>query len=259
MKTTALITGASNGIGLEFSKLLAQAGHDLIVVARSGNKLRELKTELEDKYKIQVNVLEKDLSEANAAEWVFNETQKMNKAVDILINNAGFGDFGFFTKTDIKKEEQMITLNILTLTKLTKLYAQEMVKRQKGKILNVASTAAFQAGPLMAVYFATKAYVLSFTEALANEFKGTGVTITALCPGPTATGFMETAQVKDQKMFKNSFTPGSMEVARFGLSSLHSGKTVAVHGFMNYLGTLAAQLFPRKIISAFIRIMLNEK
>lgn len=263
MKTAALITGASNGIGLEFARILASEGHDLVVVARSGNKLRELKQELESKHKIQVTVLEKDLSEASAADWVFGETKKANKHIDILVNNAGFGDFGSFLETKIEKEEQMINLNILTLTKLCKLYAQEMAKKKSGdksgKILNVASTAAFQAGPSMAVYFATKAYVLSFTEALAIEFAAYGISITALCPGPTNTGFMENAQMQDKKMFSSSLMPSSLAVAKYGLASLNSEKTIAVHGFLNYLGTLYAKFLPRKLVAFTVRFLINLK
>lgn len=259
MTKTALITGASNGIGLEFAQILGKQGYNLVIVARSGDKLQALKTEMEKLYPIQVVALDKDLSQPLAAEWVFSETQKLNIHIDLLINNAGMGDFGSFIKTKIEKEEQMIMLNILALTKITKLYAQEMVKRKSGKILNVASTAAFQAGPLMAVYFATKAYVLSFTEALANEFQGTGVSITALCPGPTATGFIEKAEIQNQKIFLEKYMATSTEVAQFGLDSLDQGKVVAVHGVLNFLGTLYAKFLPRRLVTATFHFLITRK
>lgn len=260
MKSIALVTGASNGIGLEFSRLLAKEGHDLVVIARSSDKLNELKAELEKKYSIKVFVMVKDLSEANAAEWVYAETKKLNLEISILINNAGFGDFGHFIETKVQKEEQMIALNITTLTKLTKFYAQDMVKRKNGKILNVASTAAFQAGPMMAVYFATKAYVLSFTEAIATELKDSGVTVTALCPGPTATGFIETAEIQNQKIFQlDKFMPSSNQVATFGLESMGKGKIIAVHGFINFLGTLYAKFLPRNFVAATFRFLISRQ
>jgi uncharacterized protein len=189
MKHTALITGASNGIGLELAKIHASKGDDLVLVARNKTKLDELKTELENQYTIKVYTIGKDLSGFNAAQEVYDETTKQNIQIDYLINNAGFGDFGMFTETDWNKEFQMINLNITTLTQFTKLYLQDMVKRRSGKIMNVASTAAFQSGPTMAVYCATKAYVLSFSEAVNNEVSDQGVTITTLCPGPTESGF----------------------------------------------------------------------
>jgi uncharacterized protein len=166
---TALITGASNGIGLELAKVHASKGDNLVLVARNKAKLDELKAELEKSYKISVYTIGKDLSASNAAQEVYDETKRQNIQIDYLINNAGFGDFGMFVETDWNKELQMINLNITTLTQFTKLYLQDMVKRKNGKIMNVASTAAFQSGPTMAVYYATKAYVLSFSEAIDNE------------------------------------------------------------------------------------------
>ncbi|MFN7691551.1 MAG: SDR family NAD(P)-dependent oxidoreductase, partial [Bacteroidota bacterium] len=156
---TALITGASNGIGLELAKIHASKGGDLVLVARNKSKLDELKHELKTKFNIKVYTIGKDLSASNAAKEVYDETSKQQIKIEYLINNAGFGDFGFFAETDWNKELQMINLNITTLTQFTKLYLQEMLKRKSGKIMNVASTAAFQSGPTMAVYYATKAYV----------------------------------------------------------------------------------------------------
>lgn len=185
---TALITGASNGIGLELAKVHASKGGDLVLVARNKAKLDELKAEFENKFKVKVYTIGKDLSADNSAQEVYNETTKQNIKIDYLINNAGFGDFGMFAETDWSKELQMINLNITTLTQFTKLYLQDMLKSKSGKIMNVASTAAFQSGPTMAVYYATKAYVLSFSEAVDNEVSNRGVTVTTLCPGATESG-----------------------------------------------------------------------
>jgi uncharacterized protein len=202
MKNTALITGASNGIGLELAKIHASKGGDLVLVARNKTKLDELKSALEKQFNISVYTIGKDLSTANAAQEVYDETTKQKIDIEYLINNAGFGDFGMFVETDWNKELQMINLNITTLTQFTKLYLQEMVKRKNGKIMNVASTAAFQSGPTMAVYYATKAYVLSFSEAIDNEVSGTGVTVTTLCPGATESGFQAAAAMEESALVK---------------------------------------------------------
>src|SRR5712692_6004686 len=184
--STALITGASGGIGYELAKLFARDSYNLVLVARSADKLAQLAAELEKAYQIRATVVAVDLAQPDGPEQVFAATQKAAIEVDVLVNNAGFGQFGFYVETDLQEELQQIQLNIASLTHLTKLYVRPMVERRHGRILNVASTAAFQPGPLMAVYYATKAYVLSFSAALSNELQGTGVSVTALCPGPTA-------------------------------------------------------------------------
>ncbi len=253
MKNTALITGASNGIGLELAKVHASAGGDLVLVARNKTKLDELKSELESRYKVSVYTIGKDLSSINSAKEVYDETTKQNIQVDYLINNAGFGDFGMFVETDWQKELQMINLNITTLTQLTKLYLQEMVKRRSGKIMNVASTAAFQSGPTMAVYYATKAYVLSFSEAVANEVSDKGVSITALCPGPTKSGFQASAKMEESKLVKGRKLPTSEEVAKYGYKAMMDGKTVAIHGMMNWILANSVRFFPRALVVKITR------
>ena len=250
---TALITGASNGIGLELAKVHASKGGDLVLVARNKAKLDEVKTELERQYKVKVYTIGKDLSAHNSAKEVYDETTKQNIQIDYLINNAGFGDFGMFVETDWNKELQMINLNITTLTQFTKLYLQDMVKRRSGKIMNVASTAAFQSGPTMAVYYATKAYVLSFSEAVDNEVSDKGVTITTLCPGATESGFQAAAAMEESNLVKGRKLPTSKEVAEYGYASMMKGKTVAIHGLMNWIMANSVRFTPRAIVVKLTR------
>lgn len=250
---TALITGASNGIGLELAKVHASKGGDLVLVARNKSRLDELKTELESQYKVSVYTIGKDLSAINSAQEVYDETTKQNIQIDYLINNAGFGDFGMFVETEWNKELQMINLNITTLTQFTKLYLQDMVKRRSGKIMNVASTAAFQSGPTMAVYFATKAYVLSFSEAVNNEVSDKGVTITTLCPGATESGFQAAAAMEESNLVKGKKLPTSKEVAEYGYASMMKGKTVAIHGLMNWIMANSVRFVPRAIVVKLTR------
>jgi uncharacterized protein len=256
--TTALITGASNGIGLELAKIHASKGGDLVLVARNKSKLDELKVELERKFKIKVYTIGKDLSAQNAAQEVYDETKKQSIEIDYLINNAGFGDFGMFAETDWNKELQMINLNITTLTQFTKLYVQDMVARKSGKIMNVASTAAFQSGPTMAVYYATKAYVLSFTEAVDNEVSDKGVTITALCPGATESGFQAAAAMEESALVKGKKLPTSAEVAQYGYAAMLKGKTVAIHGLMNYIMANSVRFTPRAIVVKLTRKLQDK-
>jgi short-subunit dehydrogenase len=255
MKNTALITGASNGIGLELAKVHASKGGDLILVARSKDKLEALKSEIEAQYKVEVVCIEKDLSLPNAAQDIYNETK--NIQVDYLMNNAGFGDHGFFTDTNWSKEHQMIELNITALTQFTKLYLQDMVKRGNGKIMNVASTASFQPGPTMAVYCATKAYVLSFSEAVNNEVSDKGVTITALCPGATKSGFDVAASMENSNLFKNKNLPTSKEVAIYGYASMMKGKAVAIHKLSNYIMANSGRFVPRSWVVKIARMVMT--
>ena len=258
MKNTALITGASNGIGLELAKIHASRGGDLVLVARNKAKLDELKVALENQFKVSVYTIGKDLSAINSAQEVYEETSKKNILIDYLINNAGFGDFGMFSETNWDKELQMINLNITTLTLFTKLYLQDMVKRGSGKILNVASTASFQPGPTMAVYCATKAYVLSFTEAISSEVSKKGITITALCPGATETGFQAAGSMEESNLFKGKKLPSAKNVAEYGYTSMIKGKTVAIHGFMNYILSNSIRFIPRAMVLKVSRKMLDK-
>jgi short-subunit dehydrogenase len=255
---TALITGASNGIGLELAKVHASKGDNLILVARNKSKLEELKVELEKAFKVKVHIIAKDLSGSNSAKEVYEETTQQNIQIDYLINNAGFGDFGFFVENDWNKELQMINLNITTLTQFTKLYLQEMVKRRSGKIMNVASTAAFQSGPTMAVYYATKAYVLSFSEAIDNEVRDKGVTVTTLCPGATESGFQAAAAMEESALVKGKKLPSSKEVAEYGYKSMMNGKTVAIHGFMNWILANSVRFTPRALVVKITRKLQDK-
>ena len=255
---TALITGASNGIGLELAKVHAAKGGDLVLVARSKAKLEELKAELENQHKVKVYTIVKDLSLPNAAHDVYNETTQQNIQIDYLINNAGFGDFGMFVETDWSKELQMINLNITTLTQFTKLYLKDMVKRKSGKIMNVASTAAFQSGPTMAVYYATKAYVLSFSEAVDNEVRDKGVTVTTLCPGATESGFQAAAAMEESNLVKGKKLPTSKEVAAYGYAAMMKGKTVAIHGLMNRIMANSVKFVPRALVVKITRKMQDK-
>jgi uncharacterized protein len=258
MTKTALITGASNGIGLELARIHARNGHNLILVARSIRKLNELKSELETKYKVRIINIEKDLSKPDAALEVFQETEKLKLNIDYLVNNAGFGFYGFFAETDWKTEEQMIQLNITALTHLTKLILPQMMARGSGRVMNVASVASFLPGPLMSVYYATKAYVLSFSEALHNEVKDKGMSVTALCPGPTASGFQDTAALKKIKMFDEKKMPTSREVAEYGFKAMMKGKPVAVHGISNKLMVASIRFTPRSIVTRLVRMIQQQ-
>jgi hypothetical protein len=255
MNKTAFITGASSGIGLELAHVFAKHGDDLVLAARSRSKLDKLKEELEKQHNIKVYNISKDLSFPNSAKEVYEEIKQQNIIVDYLINNAGFGDYGMFYETDWNKEERMINLNITTLTHFTKLFLKDMIARGNGKIMNVASTAAFQSGPTMAVYYATKAYVLNFTEAINNEVKGKGVTMTALCPGATTSGFMEAAALNDSKLFRGRKLPSSKEVAEYGYKAMMKGKTVAIHGIMNYILANSVRFFPRAMVVKVTRFI----
>ncbi len=256
---TALITGASSGIGFELAKIMAAKGHDLILTARSKEKLDILAHELFSKYGRKITVIDTDLSDVQNCKKVFDEIDERKIHVDILINNAGFGDYGFFHQTDWQKEYDMIELNISSLTFLTKLFVKEMIKYKSGRIMNVASTAAFQPGPKMAVYYATKAYVLSFSQAIANELKGYNITVTALCPGPTRSGFQSAANLDHSKLFHSKRIPTSEEVAEYGYEKMMKGKQVAIPGTMNKAGVIGAKLLPRKLVTKVARLIQDSK
>jgi short-subunit dehydrogenase len=249
MASTALITGASGGIGLELARIFAARGHRLVLVARGENRLKELASELHT----ETVVVPADLSRMDEVEKLYRQLEQQNIQVDYLVNNAGFGDFGFFYETRWEKEAMMIDLNVKSLTYMTKLFLPAMVARGSGRIMNLASTAAFQPGPLMAVYYATKAYVLHFSEAIANEVREKGITVTALCPGPTESGFQKAAAVEESKMVKGKKLPSSAAVARYGYDAMMRGKIVAVHGTMNKLMTEFIRVAPRSLVPKIVR------
>ena len=253
-KTTwALVTGASSGIGKEFAHIFAQHGVNTILSSRNINALHSLAHDLTLKYKTKNLVFAGDLSQQNIVIDLVAFVAKHKITPDYLINNAGFGDFGYFVSTSWNKEEHMIDLNIKTLTYLTKIYATKMKERGSGKIVNVASGAAFQPGPLMAIYFATKAYVLHFSEAVAAELEGTGVTLTALCPGPTESNFWKAAGKSSGISVMPGRMPSSRVVAEFGYAAMNRGDRVAIQGFRNKLAAFMVRFVPRNFVSNLIK------
>ncbi|NWF69818.1 MAG: SDR family oxidoreductase [Chloroflexi bacterium] len=254
-KRTALITGASGGIGLEFGKIFAREGYNLVLVARSGGKLHEIAAELTKQYGAQVTVLAQDLGQPNAAQAVYDALQAQNINVDVLINNAGFANYGYFTEIETQKDLDLIQLNIAVLTHLCKLFLPGMKAHGWGRVLNVASTAAFFPGPLMAVYYASKAYVLSLSEALAREMRGTGVIVTALCPGPTESGFQQRAAMEDSKLVQGGLMSAA-QVAEEGYRALMGGTTVVVTGIMNKIIAFSHRLMPRNMAAD---VVMNQQ
>jgi hypothetical protein len=238
---TALITGASGGIGLELARIFSREGYRIVLVARNAARLEELKKELSP---APVEVVVKDLSQDSAPKEVFDALRKKDIAVDVLVNNAGVGAYGLFAETPLASQEALVRLNMLSLTQMTHLFLRPMLERRQGKVLNVASTAAFQPGPLMAVYYASKAYVLSFSEALANEVAGSGVTVSVLCPGPTATDFQQNANMGGSKLFKRHMR-SAREVAEAGYRGLMKNKTLVVPGWDNKLLAASVRFAPR--------------
>ena len=259
MMKTALITGASSGIGRAMSFLFAKDGIGLVITARNESALIELQKEINAQYSVPVTVIACDLSETGAAHALHQNIQSKGITIDYLINNAGFGDTGWFVQTQWSKNDQMIQLNITALTALCQCFIPEMKERKFGRILNVASTAAFQPGPTMAVYFATKSYVLHFSEAINSELKGTGVSVTALCPGPTETNFANAAGFKDDGIFdKNQKFPSAEEVAQFGYQALMDQKSVVIHGLKNYILANSGRFFPRNWVVAITKWMMTK-
>jgi short-subunit dehydrogenase len=251
-KMTALVTGASGGIGLELARLFAEDGHDLVLVARSKDKLSSLADELKAKHNVSARVLPADLARAEAPREIFDELQREGVNVDALVNNAGVGSYGLFAETDLKAELDLLQINVVALTHLTKLFLPAMIARRRGYVMQVASTAAFQPGPLMAVYYASKAYVLHFSEALSNETEGTGVHISALCPGPTETGFVAAAGMEESKLFdRNAMT--AREVAEAGYRGMLEGRTIVIPGRRNALVAHAVGLLPRGLVTKVVR------
>lgn len=258
MTSTAVITGASSGIGLEFARQLASMHINLLLVARSTGKMNVLAEELRTTFGIKVFVLPLDLGVAGQSEKVFNYCIDNQLEVDYLINNAGFGELGAFHESDWHRQQQMMELNMTSLAHLTHLFLPGMVSRGKGKILNVASTAAFQPGPGMAVYFATKSFVLLFSEGIAEELSGTGVTVTALCPGATESNFANEAKAADSRLFKGRKLPTSADVAAFGINAMLRGKRVAVHGSLNKFMTFGLRFVPRNMATKVSAMIMKK-
>jgi uncharacterized protein len=247
-KQTVLITGATSGIGLELARCFARNDYDLVLVARDESELKKVSIELEQ-HGIKAHYFPQDLSDFNGPQNVFAYCQKHSLTIDILVNNAGLATNSLFVESDINRELSMIDLNIRALTALTHLFLPAMVKQKSGKILNLGSTAAFQPGPLMAVYYASKAYVLSFSEALYNELQGTGVTITCLCPGATATNFVKEAHMESSLLFKSPTVMLPADVAQIGYDGLMAGKSVVLPRFANQVHAFFTRFLPRQLLA----------
>ena len=251
-KRTALITGASVGIGRDLAVVAAEQGHDLVIVARNREQLDALATELREKFKVRVEVLPKDLAKPQAASELFEEIKQRNITIDILINNAGFGIGQRFDRTEVDPILGMVQVNVAALTHLMRLFLPQMIERKFGRIMNVASVAAYLPGPFLATYYATKAYVLSLSEAVAAELKHTGVTITAVCPGPTQTEFSKRANLDKAAGFKGPMMMDSMTVARIGYRAMMKGRRVSVTGIQNRMLVGLLKIVPRRMATAIV-------
>lgn len=255
---TALVTGASSGIGCELAKRFARDGHNLVLVARDKERLDKLAEELRRDHTVEVLVIVQDLVLPLSPEEVYREVQRNGVCVSYLVNNAGFGVNEAFSGMPLENILGMIQVNITTLTHLTKLFLPDMVERKFGRVLNVASTAAFMPGPFLAVYFATKAYVLSFSEAIAEELKGTGVSVTALCPGATHTAFAERAGMSNAVLFKSNVMT-AQDVAAIGYSAMMRGKSLAIAGFSNRAMAFSVRFSPRWLVMKITKLVSDGR
>ncbi len=254
----ALVTGASTGIGEEIARELARRGWSLVITARSEERLASLAAELRSEHGVQVGVIAGDLTQAGMPARLEEATEGSGVPIDLLVNNAGFGQYGEFLESDLDRELAMIQLNVTAVTELTKRFARPMAERGRGRILNVASTAAFQPGPLMSVYYATKAYVVSFSEALRQELRAHGVTVTTLCPGPTSSEFQSRARMEESPLFNRMSVPSSATVARYGVDATLAGRGIAVQGLMNRILATLTRFAPRSILPGIVR-RIQEK
>ncbi len=252
-RPVALITGASMGLGAEFARLFAANGHDLVLTARSADRLASVKREVENLHGASVRIIVADLTDPGAPHAIRDELAGAGVEIDVLVNNAGYGMYGFFHQADRDGVMGLIQVNVNALVLLTRLFIDGMVGRGRGRILNVASTAAFQPGPLQPVYYASKAFVLSFTEAIANELKGTGVTATALCPGPVPTGFQERANVGDVRGLRLIMRTTPEQVVREGFDGMIRGRSVVIPGMLNRVLVFLLRFFPRDFVTAMVR------
>lgn len=257
MKPTALITGASNGIGLELAKIHAQTGGDVVLVARSRDKLEALAQEIEKEYGVKAWVMAQDLSQPNSAKAIFDATENMGISVDMLINNAGVGEHGYFYQQELSQKQQMFQINMASLTELTYFYLQGMVERRRGKILNVSSTAGFVPIPTQAVYSANKAYVTTFSQALAEEVAEFGVTVTVLCPGAVATGFVEAGNLQGSGAWKNA--KSAQSVAEYGYQAMMKGDLVAFNEpMLKFMFNWIMPLMPRRLVLQMTRKAMEK-
>jgi short-subunit dehydrogenase len=253
MNGTALITGASTGIGLELAKEFASHGHDVVLVARNRDALEALAGMLEGRHGVKATVLVFDLADPDAPQQLFDAIEAEAIEIDFLVNNAGFGLGGAFADTDIERELAMVQVNVTSLMHLTKLFMQPMLRRKRGRILNVGSTAGFQPGPFMSIYFATKAFVLSFSQAIDEELRGTGVTVTCLCPGTTDTEFAERAGITNTRLFQLAGIADAEPIARFGYEATMKGVRLAIPGMKNKSHVQGLRFLPRSLVTYLAR------
>lgn len=251
-----LITGASSGIGAELARECARHGQSLILVSRRAEKLGSLGNELKQRHRVAVDVVELDLESARAAEQLATRVAQMPVTVENLVNNAGFGANGFFSDLSLEVQVSMLQLNCAVLTELCHRLLPMMLAQRRGRILNVASTAAFQPGPFMAVYYASKAYVLSLSEALAEELRGTGVSVTALCPGATRTEFQSRANASNMRLMRLGVA-SARSVAAHGFKAMMAGKAIAIPGLQNKLLRQSARLTPHALVRRIVRVINN--
>lgn len=254
----AVVTGASFGIGLEIATVLARDGFDLVLVARSGKPLEELAQRLRDAHRRTVHVITADGSVPGAAGSLAEQLEAFGE-IDVLVNNAGFGELGPFSRADPDTVDAMIRLNVAFLVGLTRRCLPAMLARGSGRVLNVASTAAFQPGPFMAVYYATKAFVLSFSEALDEELRGSGVTVTTLCPGPTATKFQERAGMQETALFRGPLVMDARRVAEQGVRAMLLGRRLKVAGATNWLLAQSTRIVPRRLVTGIVRRLQSSR
>ncbi len=254
---TVLVTGASSGIGLELANVFAYHGYDLVLVARHEGMLNEIAQTFQTRFGTHVKVLAADLSYLKTPRDIAKQLQAEKLTIDILVNNAGFANYGTFAQSDEQKELNLLKVNVTALTHLTKLFLPPMLQRGRGKILNVSSVAAFQPGPLMAVYYASKAYVLSFSEALSEELDGSGVTVTCLCPGATQSGFQDRAAMTKSKLVQN-IAMDSATVARAGYRALMRGQHIVIPGTKNQLFALTPRILPRAWAAKIVKHLQEE-
>ena len=255
MAKTALITGATAGIGYELSRVFAQNEFNLVLVARNKDKLAQMAKELEKNYSITVSIIKKDLCERAAAQTIYDEVSAAGIFIDVLVNNAGIGMHGLFTDFDNETIMDVIGVNITSLTLLCRLFGADMVKNDSGKIMNVSSTAAFQAGPRMSVYYASKAYIQMLSEALDFEFKKSGVTVTALCPGPTRTEFFDRHNMAHVKVANGPWVMDAADVSKAGFAGMMKGKRIVIPGFLNRISAFLTRFSPRNVPAAIVNFL----
>lgn len=260
MIKTVLITGATTGIGYELAKLFAKDKYNLVIVARNESKLKEVSEKFRIDHGVNVKVISSDLSKTHSAKEIYEEVRKENINIDVLINNAGFGSLGSFADSDLTNDLDMIQLNITSLVILTKLFLNDMIVNNSGKIMNVSSTAAFQPGPGMALYYATKSFVLHFTEAIAEELVDSEITVTALCPGPVITEFQNRAAIQNVKLLnrKISGLMSAEEVAAKGYKGLMEGKRIVIPGTINKFLPFMVRFSPRKLVTKVAGLLHKE-